>query len=516
MAGFASSGRLSTASVETCMISTMDKNTALDIRTVLRGISIFNSLDSMVTSGYIDILDQGNAISEYSFNGKEILDIKILLAKDTATGSATSENDYNCYARRFLVYAIDSIGVAKDQMTYRIRFIDPFAMMNTDNRISWHFKQAKGEEIIGKIKTLADNGVNGIYKTAMKAQYSQSRISSSQEIFNFKADTSTQNQFDIYVPMMKPLELIRWIADRCVSQGNPCRWSDCLFYQTKDGTFHLNSFINMFNSSPLVFTQQIAESMVEEKHHLIESYTFNKIYNTQIDKLNGIYGLQFAIADFKPSTKTVTQSTVLGTTIASSDTLPGSKGGGNKVALHDSIKQYFRNFHNSGVKGSVSINSDGSNGFIKPFQCSSQTVQSTQTAGPNGQAIPSSYDTSTGSLIFMDTCGIIHEDDKTYNEYERVTFPYVTGCIMKKVLSTYVINITMNGAFDVDVGRSFTVKLDETNKESVTRQMMCFINGVVWLVSDVKHEWRSDTDQVKTYVTGFTPFIKQGERCALK
>lgn len=509
-----SSPRQSTSSVEICMITTMETSTSLDIRAILRGISIFNSLDSMVTSGYVDVLDQGNAISEYSFNGKEIIDIKILLAKDTSTGSSTAETDFNSYSRRFLVYAIDSIGVAKDQMTYRIRFIDPFAMLNTDNRISWHFKQAKGEDIIKKIQSLSQHSINRIYQDAMKTQYSKSAINSSQELFNFKADTSTKHEFDVYVPMMKPLELIRWVTDRCVSQNSPCKWSDCLFYQSKDGVFHFNSFINLFSTDSLVFSQQIAESASSEKQHLIESYTFNKIYNTQIDKLNGIYGLQFAIADFKPTTKTVTQSTVLGTTIASNDSLPGSKGDGNKMQLHESIKEYFRQVSNKNK--SSSINSDGKNGFIRPFQCNSMTVQSTQTAGPNGQAIHSSYDTSTGSLIFMDTCGVVHEDDKTYNEYERVTFPYVTGCIMKKVLSTYVINITMNGAFDVDVGRSFTVKLDETNKERVTRQMMCFINGIIWLVSDVKHEWRSDTNQVKTYVTGFTPFIKQGEQYTVK
>ena len=120
------------------------------------------------------------------------------------------------------------------------------------------------------------------------------------------------------------------------------------------------------------------------------------------------------------------------------------------------------------------------------------------------------YDTQTGSLIFLDACGIIHEDDKTYDEYKRVALPYVTGCIMKKVLSTYVVNLAMNGAFDIDVGRSFTIKLDSSGK-GVTKQMSAFVNDVRWLVSDVKHEWRADTMQVKTYVTGFAPFLNRGE-----
>ena len=81
---------------------------------------------------------------------------------------------------------------------------------------------------------------------------------------------------------------------------------------------------------------------------------------------------------------------------------------------------------------------------------------------------------------------------------------------MKKVLSTYVVNIAMNGAFDVDVGRSFTIKLNSEAK-GVTRQMSAFVNGVVWLVSDVRHEWHANTLQVKTYITGFTPFLNRGD-----
>jgi hypothetical protein len=84
---------------------------------------------------------------------------------------------------------------------------------------------------------------------------------------------------------------------------------------------------------------------------------------------------------------------------------------------------------------------------------------------------------------------------------------------MKKVLSTYVINITMNGAFDVDVGRSFIIKLDTSEGP---KQMGEFVGDVIWIVSDVRHEWRSDSLQVKTYVTGFTPFLKRGRKFSVK
>ena len=79
---------------------------------------------------------------------------------------------------------------------------------------------------------------------------------------------------------------------------------------------------------------------------------------------------------------------------------------------------------------------------------------------------------------------------------------------MKKVLSSYVINVVMNGAFDIDVGKSFVIKLD---KNEGPKQMAVFVGDVIWAVSDVKHEWRADTMEMKTYVTGFSPFLRRGE-----
>ncbi len=503
-----SATRSGTTKIVTCAI-TNNTGSTIDITNILRGINIFNSLDSMVTSGWIEVLDQGNAIEEYSMNGQEVVDLEIHLNDDAETGSSKAGDDFNVYRRRFLVYAIEDLRVMTDQMMYRIKFIDPFALMNTDTRISWHFKDKKGEEIIKKIGEVAENSINQPYRNAMSGVYGGAKLSSSQKLFDFKADVSTQHQLDIYVPMMKPFELIRYIADRVISsdsENSNCRWSDCLFYQDKNGTYHLNSFKQLFKQSdPIVFSQQIASNATQEMQHLIESYTFNKIYNIQTDKLNGIYGVQFAIADFKPTTKKTTIETVLGTNIMSNS---GEDKSADSLKLHESIDKYFN--HSLGpIKNLTSKEA----GFIEPFQCAPRELQSVQAAGNQGQQKTSKYDSRTGSLIFLDSCGIIHEDDNTYDEFKRVTLPYVTGCIMKKVLSTYVLNVVMNGAFDVDVGRTFIIKLEQGEGP---QQMAAFLNEVIWLVSDVRHEWRSDTAQVKTYVTGFTPFLNRGKPATAK
>lgn len=498
-----SAPRTESTKIATCSITNMATQKTIDILKATRGITIFNSLDVMATSGWIEVFDQGNAIEEYEFNGQEIFDLEIILNDEGFKGGNDS---FNKYRRRFLIYAIEDIAAMTNQMVYRIKFIDPFALMNTDTRISWHFKNMKGEDIIKKIETLAMNDVNQPYRKAMELPLKGGDFTpKEQKLFNFKADVSTKEDLDIYVPMMKPFELIRYIADRAVStdsEGTNCRWSDCLFYQDKDGTFHLNSFKNLFKQdNPIVFSQQIASNATQEMQHIIESYTFNKIYNIQTDKLNGIYGVQFAIADFKPTTKKTTIETVLGTNIMSSS--GDGKETVDSLKLHESIDKYFGH-----SLGPISNLQSKEAGFIEPFQCESRTLQSVQASGNQGQQKASSYDTRTGSLIFLDACGIIHEDDNTYDEFKRVTLPYVTGCIMKKVLSTYVLNVVMNGAFDVDVGKTFIIKLEQSEGP---QQMTAFLNEVIWLVSDVRHEWRSDTMQVKTFVTGFTPFLNRGK-----
>jgi len=505
--------RSGTVKIETCNIINMATQNVLDIRSIARRITICNSLDVMTTSGWLEVLDQGNAIEEYSMNGQEILDISITLNADAGS------SDLNSYKRRFLVYGIENIAAMKDQMVYKILFIDPFALMNTDTRISWHFKNVKGEDIIKKIGDIAQNAVNAPYRQAMSMSFGGSGgISSSQGLFDFKADVSTQHELDIYVPMMKPFELIRYLADRVVSSGNQsdggdnnCSWSDCVFYQDKNGKFHLNSFKNLFkNGSPITLSQQIADNATQEKQHLIESYSFNKIYNIQVDKLNGIYGVQYAIADFKPSTKKATQQSVLGTSIMATSGIDQKN---NSLSLRNTIARYFDN-----KLGPFSLSDDGSSGgnekagFIRPWQCNPRQppLQSVQTTGEQpGQQKQAVYENQAGALIFLDACGIIHEDDNTYNEYKRVALPYVNGCIMKKVLSSYVINVVMNGAFDMDVGRSFVIKLD---KNEGPKQMAVFVGDVIWVISDVKHEWRADTMEMKTYVTGFSPFLRRGEK----
>ena len=216
-------------------------------------------------------------------------------------------------------------------------------MINTDTRISFHYKNKKGEDIISQINKIANSGQNNTYKNIINTPYSSTNCNTiGADLFPFKNDVSSKYEFDITVPMMKPFELIRYVTDRMTSTENTSDWSDCVFYQDKHGTYHLNSFRNIFSqTNQLKFAQQVSESATEEPSHLVVNYSFNKVYNIQMDKLNGIYGMQFAISDFKPTTKTVTQTTVLGTNIISKS--DEQNGPNNDMSLHDTIVNYFGN-----------------------------------------------------------------------------------------------------------------------------------------------------------------------------
>ena len=72
-------GRSGTVEIKLCNIVNTMKGDVLDIRNIIRRITICNSLDVMTTSGWIEVLDQGNAIEEYSMNGKELIDLHIIV-----------------------------------------------------------------------------------------------------------------------------------------------------------------------------------------------------------------------------------------------------------------------------------------------------------------------------------------------------------------------------------------------------------------------------------------------------
>ena len=515
--------RQSKSRLITCKLTnTVTKNT-IDLINIVRQVNIYNSLEVMCTTGDVQVLDQGNMIEEYKLNGREILDIEIHANDTTAQGASNLSEDENVYKRRFFVYAIDSVVGQNDQMAYVIRFIDQFALINTDTRISFHYTKKKGEDIISQINKIVNSGQNNSYKNVINNSYASSNCNQNgTDLFPFKKDVSTKYEFDLTVPMWKPFELIRYISDRIISSENTSEWSDCVFYQDKKGVYHINSFRNIFNqANQLKFAQQLTGDVTQEPSHLVESYSFNKIYNAQVDKLNGIYGMQFAISDFKPETKTVSATTVLGTNIISkSDEKNGPQG---NMSLHDTIIKYFGNQLGSinlgGVEAQSDYNSNPSKarmnaGLIDPFKCDSiPNLKSNQIATTKGNSQTIEYNNQTGALIYLDACGIIHVNDTEYDEYKKFTLPHVKGIVMKKVLGTYVINCVMNGSLDVDLGKSFVLNMAQPT--GITRQLSAFVNGVVWMVTNYRHYWDSENMELKTYVTGITPFLKRGDRATI-
>jgi hypothetical protein len=187
------------------------------------------------------------------------------------------------------------------------------------------------------------------------------------------------------------------------------------------------------------------------------------------------------------------------------------------MSLHDTIVKYFGNqlgsINLSGAESSSGNNTENTSrikaGIIDPFKADKVPIKSTRTATTKGVAQTVEYNNQTGALIYLDTCGIIHENDTEYDEYKKFALPHVKGIVMKKVFGTYVINCTMNGSFDVDLGKSFVLNMPQP--DGVTKQLSAFVNGVVWMITNYRHTWDSESMEVKTFATGITPFLKRGE-----
>lgn len=517
--------RSGTSKVVVCKLTNTITQQTIDLSSIVRGINIYNSLESMCTSGDLAVMDQGNMIEEYQLNGQEIIDIEIHINDE-----GNLSEDENIYKRRFFVFAIDSVTGEHDKMNYIIRFIDQFALINTDTRISFHYKKMKGEDIIKKINSIVNSEQSSNYKNVINNTYQSTNCNQNgADMFPFKSDVSTKYEFDLYVPMWKPLQLIEYIKDRCVSNENTNEWADTVFYQDKKGVYHFSSFKNVFQkSNQLQFAQQLTPDITNEPSHLVISYTFNKIYDIQLDKLNGIYGVQFGIADFKPETSVITSSTVLGIDLgATSEEREGTDGivkADGTMNLQNYINDYFgdslgsiRNL--SSAKRDDKDNTNPSKerkeaGIIDPFRLKYVNMQSNQTATTKGNSKTVSYNNQSGAVIYLDTCGMIHENDTEYDEYKKFTLPAAKGMVMKKVLSTYIINCEMNGSFDVDLGKTFVMNMPQ--EEGVTKQLSAFVNGVTWMIASYRHTWDYEKFEVKTYVTGVTPFLKRGEKAQIR
>lgn len=443
-------------------LTNVKENKTYDLRYVYTELNIYSSIDGIITSGDVTISEQGNLISLAPLDGREFIEIKF----------CSLDKSYEEYHRIFFVYAVDNLIEVNDSRVYTIRFTDVFGKINPDIRMSITY-DSNVEEIIGEVEKIVENPEMGFeeYKQIMN---NHSSVPTGNRLFPFKTDdalsVTTEYKIRFTVPEWHPLRLISYLTERGISSENASlleenKFSDCVFFQNRKGEFIFTSYKKMFETQlsneytqNIVFRKVVPNAQenadkkvsgIPEEKYSVFNYSLNKVFNDQYQKQLGFFGFTIFITDFakaKNEPFTVT---------------------------NDEIQSCILRY---GI-------------FSEKEQYPYETIKKTE----NGVY----YYGSTGTNTTI-----------SYDEYNKVTLPYIKGMAIKKYLEYAKITLEMNGVSDIDIGNF--VYIDLGNYED-NNSIATYVKGVKWVISKYSHRFLADGTYT-TLVECFTPYINREKK----
>lgn len=441
-------------------ITNFNRNESYDLRYVFTELNIYSSIDGVFASGDVTISEQGNLISTAPLDGREYIEIEF----------CSLNGSYESYHRLFFVYAIDQLSEFKDVRTYTIRFTDIFGILNPDIRISYTYK-TKLEKIIQEIQTIIENPEMGFedYKQILN---NHTTIPTGNKLFTFKTDddlsVETSYEMKFVVPEWHPLKLINYLSQRTVSNDSASlqehQFTDCLFFQNRNGEFILTNYKKMFNtplsskySKNIEFKKEIAntktqssnnsnDTAMQEVKYAVQKYDLNKIYNVQTQKQIGFFGFTECITDFV-------------------------------------------------------------NARCEPITVTNDEIQSIilRYGISNNQYPYESIKKTENGVFYYDACGM--NMSQAEDEYNKFTLPHIKGVVVRQYLEYAKIVIEMNGVSDIDIGKTVTINLgNDVNNTSITQ----YVNDSKWVISKYAHRFLADGTYT-TVVECFTPYINRSK-----
>lgn len=233
-------------------------------------VVIYHSIDEVSNSGYVSIREQGNLLKTFPIVGWEKLEIAFSV-KD-ASGNKIGDE----YSRTFYVYAVDEMAEDKDVKTYCIRFCSLEALYNVCARLEHRYK-GKAEVILAEIAGLSLLGE-----------------------MQLETDVTTKYELDYVASSLKPFDFMSRITGFAVSANGT--FADCLLFQQVDGTYHFTSYATMFSDSVINFYRKPRLDTSISSDHIINDYSINQLFNTQLQAINGLYGNITKVFDYASMT----------------------------------------------------------------------------------------------------------------------------------------------------------------------------------------------------------------------
>lgn len=235
----------------------------IDLRKILRELSIHEDIFSFSVSGYIKLEDALGVIDAYNLTGNEY--IQIVYGK--------TPDDPDMHNKTYKVYKLGDRAPSGNFMSeyYTLYFCSDELILSEQMKISKAYKGYQVNDIIYDILT-------------EQLQVPADKIVNIQD---------TMGLYDFVVPRFKPFEAISWVSN--YARPSVGKGADMLFFETKDG-FNFRSLQNMFkDSSYRTFKYQQKnmndeQQSFEEKSKTIIAFEFPKAY----DRLEGINSGTFA------------------------------------------------------------------------------------------------------------------------------------------------------------------------------------------------------------------------------
>lgn len=250
---------------------------SLDILNLVSSISLYESIYSKHTTGYMSVIDGRNLIKNLSLTGQEIFKIRYRLPYKTESSKE------EVIERKFRIYKITNIAKQKETdilQGYNIHFCEPNAFRTKEERIS---------------KTL-----RGSHKQMIESLFTDLEIS--EDVQNIEETEGEKHQF--IVPNWSINKTLDWISNN----ANPIKknsYKNSMFlYQTLDGQYHFKSMDSMLEETyPYVFSHHPRSNVnnedltVEEKNRTILQSSKPQEFDTLHGISTGTYSSMLKVYD---------------------------------------------------------------------------------------------------------------------------------------------------------------------------------------------------------------------------
>jgi hypothetical protein len=251
---------------------------SIDLRKIMRELSIYEDIFSFAISGYVKIEDGIGIIDGLNLIGQEYLKITFGKVKD----------DPDMHSKTYKLYKIADRAPSGNFMTeyYTLHFCTEELLLSEKTKISKSYSGKQINDMVYEILT-------------EQLEVPEGRINSIED---------TMGIYDFVVPRFKPFEAISWLS--CYARPSVGKGADMLFYETSVG-YNFRSLQSLFKQptfAEFLYQQKnISDTSFDETTRTIITFEFPKALDVMDEVSSGTYASKLISLDPLQRKETVTK-----------------------------------------------------------------------------------------------------------------------------------------------------------------------------------------------------------------